>query len=118
MPRWSEPIRLAHHAGYQDYLGYPGCYEIGYLRGGVFTAYYVGKSSNLSRRMSAYMDPARCHNGHIARKLYAARHNLYVRVMRTQNHHGMEARLQSRWGVGRTGAYAWNKRIEWSHINS
>ncbi len=118
MPRWSEPIRLSHHADYVAYLSYPGCYEIGYFRGGVFTAYYVGKSTNLSRRMSSYMDPARCHNRHIGQKLYAARHNLNFRVIRTERHHGLEARLQSRWGVTRTGAYTWNKRIEWSHLDS
>jgi len=118
MPRWSEPLRLAHYASYDAYLDYPGCYEIGFCRGGVFTAYYVGKSTNLRRRLASYMDPSRCHNDAIGRKLFSARHNLYVRVIRTERHHGLEARLQRRWGVGRTGAYAWNKRIEWAHVDS
>jgi hypothetical protein len=118
MPRWSDPIKLTDHAQHSAYLDYAGCYEIGYYRGGYFTAYYVGRSTNLRRRLASYTDPLRCHNTDIHAKIGSPRRNLYFRILRTERHHGLEARLQRRFGVGRNGAYAWNRRIEWSHVDS
>lgn len=118
MPRWSYPIRLVDHWAYADSLDHSGCYEIGFYRGGIFTAYYIGRSGNLSRRIANYLDPRRCHSDAIWRHVSARRCNLYFRVLRTERHHGMEARLQRRYGVGRSGAYAWNRRFERSHLSS
>lgn len=119
MARWSNLMRLAHQEQWGEHLNYPGCYEIGYFRGGVFTAYYVGSSGNLKRRLATYMDPARCHNDYILGKLSKPRHNLYFRVVRTERYRGMEARLQERYGIGSRsyqGFYVWNKRVEWSWL--
>lgn len=118
MPRWSNPIRLVDHWEYDDHLNYSGCYEIGFYRGGVFTAYYVGRSDNLRRRIASYLDPRRCHSDAILRRVDTPRNNLYFRVLRTEGHHGLEARLQSRYGVGQRGADAWNRRVERKHLRS
>jgi excinuclease UvrABC nuclease subunit len=116
MARWSNPIKLTEVPFHADYLDYPGCYEVGFFRGGEFRALYVGKSKNLYRRLATYLTE-RSHNPHIRAKVGAARHNLYVCVIRTDNHHRLEGNLQRRHGVGRTGSYAWNRRIEWSQAS-
>jgi hypothetical protein len=118
MPRWCNPIRLVDHRAYDDYLDYSGCYEIGFYRAGVFTAYYIGRSGNLRRRIASYLDSQRCHSDAIWRHVDTPRNNLYFRVLRTEGHHGLEARLQDRYGVGRRGAYAWNQRVERKHLCS
>jgi len=117
MARWSDPMKLSDHIYFEAYLKAPGCYEIGFNRGGVFAGQYVGRTKNLSRRMGEYMDPTKCHNPHILAKVTGRRNNLYFRVLRTPRYHGLEARMQYRYGVGHEG-YRWNKRIEWSYLEA
>ncbi len=117
MARWTDCMKLSDYREYRSYLdGFSGCYQIGHYYGD-FVPKYVGRAKNVWTRVSSYMDEDKCHNGFILEKLYAPRHNLWFRVIRTERYHGLEARQQAIFGIGSEGLYAWNKRIEWECLN-
>ncbi len=119
MARWSDAMKLNQYEKFRYFLdGFSGCYEIGHLRSGEFMPKYIGRGENVWTRIKTYMDPIRCHNSHIAQRLTLERHNLWFRVIRTARFHGLEARHQSRHGVGEEGLYEWNQRIERSFLDA
>jgi hypothetical protein len=117
MARWSDLMKLSAYESHRQFLeGFAGCYEIGYAKGGYFSPKYVGRGANIWKRIETYMDPNKCHNDYILEKLSSERHNLWFRVLRTERYHGLEARMQDRHGIGETGLYTWNKRVERSFL--
>jgi hypothetical protein len=112
-------MKLSQYRDFREFLrGFPGCYEIGYARDGYFSPKYVGRGGDIWARIKTYMDENRCHNEYIAEKLYSERHNLWFRVLRTERYHGLEARMQDRFGIGEDGLYAWNKRVERAYLTA
>jgi hypothetical protein len=119
MARWSDTMKLKDYEEWQSFLdGYSGCYQIGYYYRGEFKPKYIGRGENIWNRIKTYMNPKRCHNDRIEAKLYAERHNLWFRYLRTLRYQGLEARQQARHGVLKGGLYEWNKRIEWSWLEA
>jgi hypothetical protein len=116
--RWSDAMKLSEYREWREYLdGFPGCYEIGVYWRGDFQPKYIGRATNVWKRIETYMDPLKCHNPYILMKIHALRHNLWFRVIRTERFHGLEARQQAYWGVSHDGLYEWNKRIEWNCLH-
>ena len=92
MARWSDAMRLTEFRLHREYLsGYCGCYEIGYVRGNLFSPKYIGKTIDLYRRMREYNDENKCHNDQIAERLFGERSHLWFHVIRTDRLHALEA---------------------------
>ncbi|MCB2077489.1 MAG: GIY-YIG nuclease family protein [Novosphingobium sp.] len=116
--RWSDGMKLSEYEDWRTYLDYAGVYEIGPWRGDYFTPKYIGEASNLYRRMKDYNTPGNIKdNRQIVSTLENNRHALWFRVIRTQDHLGLEARMQDRHGVRADGVYEWNTRVERRHLN-
>ena len=115
--RWSDAMKLTDHRQWRDWLDAPGCYQIGVFWRGDFQPKYIGRAQNVRKRIETYLDPARCHNIFISEKIFAPRHNLWFRVIRTGRFKGLEARQQAYFGVSHEGLYEWNRRVEWSCLN-
>ena len=116
--RWSDAMKLSEYRDWRFWLdGYSGCYQIGVYWRGEFQPKYIGRAKNLWTRIDSYMDPRKCHNPQIMSKLFAQRHNLWFRAIRTPRFHGLEARQQAIHGVNYDGLYVWNKRVEWACLN-
>jgi hypothetical protein len=117
MARWSDAMKLSEYREFRDYLdGFCGCYEIGHVKAAVFYTKYVGRAENLWDRIKTYMDESRCHNDYIIEKLKAERHTLWFHVIKTGRYKYMEAKLQDRHGIGETGLYIWNQRVEHAYL--
>jgi hypothetical protein len=118
MARWSDAMKLTDIHFHRPYLkGFPGVYELGYVRGGYFYPKYIGRARTeqtcLFTRLRSYIDPNRCHNKYLLAKLEAERHNVWFHVCRVADPAFSEASLLFQFGLGRDdGLYAWNQRYE------
>ena len=119
MARWSDLMRLNAYQEFRDYLSRTptaGCYQIGTFRNGEFSPKYIGRSTDLYRRMSDYNNIAKCHNDEILNRLFSERSHLWFRVMKPVNWKALEANMLYRMGIGDEGVYVWNRRYEYAAL--
>lgn len=117
MSRWSDLMKLSEYEQFRNFIEHrSGCYQIGHARGSFFYPKYIGRAHNIWSRIKTYMNEERCHNPHIAARLYMERHTLWFRVLRTDRFKGLEARQLDTWGVRDEGIYEWNQRYEHANL--
>jgi len=106
-------MKLSDFREFTDYLkGYSGVYELGFVRGNLFTPMYVGKATCLYNRISSYTRPS-CHNEFVRMKAQSNYNNVWFHVFKTDYFAESEARLQHRFEIGRNGGeYSWNWKKE------
>jgi hypothetical protein len=122
MARWSDCYQLREIALRRSELQSSGVYELGFVRRppgstqNEFTPFYVGKATVLYNRLSSYVSP-RCHNEFVRIQHETGHLLIWYHTFRTLTFAESEARLQNRLGIGRSGYYHWNRRLEFLRRN-
>jgi len=115
--RWSREYKFGDFKTSIPRLNGPGVYEIGFCRGGIFNAKYIGISS-ISVRVRLMAHHRGSGNKQVAAYLEERhRNNLWFHFMVPKNFRQVEANLLNIYGIEETHLYRFNNRYEHKNLS-